>query len=966
MKKIFKFLTSNVLVCTIVLTSISILSVYAVVNKSVSTSNAITYNFEDEIGLSIDNYEIANEYVTTTGEIEANTGYSNITDNNVYKISAPSKANNSAKPGNMSSLYSPAKSQIETFKNVSKYIDSFSFDMTISDLIKHNPTVVFGYDGTNYQFIQLAVNTGGNIYTRAINASVNAENELFIHHQDPNVDENDFKVTTSSTCLTENNTSDPKWYHFEFSYDADNKLVMIITDTSGKSFTYTYDIAVENENRMLAFANPLAAGLSSGNMVVAVAQNPLYIDNVSLKFFDEITHKCTGALVEEDSAKCEETGTKAYYNCSCGKKFWDESCLNEITDPDDLIISELGHDFENSTAYKISGDQHQKKCSRCDTYDTAVYHTFSSTYLKENSDENKHYHICVCGVKDTGENHTPNIDAATYEDDKYCTVCQYVIEEKFAHTHSGTYVNEVEAKCEETGTKAYYNCSCGKKFWDESCHNEITDPDDLVIPKLDHDFVSGTEYKTEEGGHSKKCSRCDTYDSQQSHQGGIADCQNKKVCSVCQAQYGDFGACTYTSEYVKNNSDAEKHYHICTVCGGKDTGELHTPNVSAATEDTAKYCTVCEYEMESQLPHTMHKATYVEEVAAACKDMGTKAHYACTECDKIFSDTACKNEITDRTTLNILPLGHDFKTGKDYKVEDSGHSIKCSRCDTYSDRENHIYGTYYICEACEYEKLMGVADITEGENQVVSKGEIAKFRINYDYYKFVKLIIDGIEIGRHNYNITPGQTVLVIHADFIETLSVGSHKLEVIFTEAMASTTFAVKEGIIENTNQNDSLTSSEDDSTASSDNNNDTSSNATDITDFEDSTKENISSENVTSSNVTGNMADKTDNMTETENGTSYENTDFEASQQEDISNENDTSSDFEENTDAVMDDEADTEEDTLCDNIVDSDSQKGDISKNTENINYNLWICIALAAVLLSGIVIAIVIIAKKKRKS
>ncbi len=95
-------------------------------------------------------------------------------------------------------------------------------------------------------------------------------------------------------------------------------------------------------------------------------------------------------------------------------------------------------------------------------------HTWSDTYLPINSDENKHYYVCTvdgCEGKDSGESHTPNIDAATTEYSKYCTICNYVLEAQLGHTHH--YVEVADENYQVSAgnclTKAVYHksCECG-------------------------------------------------------------------------------------------------------------------------------------------------------------------------------------------------------------------------------------------------------------------------------------------------------------------------------------------------------------------------------------------------------------------------------------------------------------------------------------------------------------------------
>lgn len=89
---------------------------------------------------------------------------------------------------------------------------------------------------------------------------------------------------------------------------------------------------------------------------------------------------------------CTEPGYRDYCRCIvCEKYFEDEACTKEITDLDAWrVIPPLGH-------------------------------TWSDTYLAENADESKHYHVCtVCGEKNEGESHS--YDNAK---DLTCNVCGY-------------------------------------------------------------------------------------------------------------------------------------------------------------------------------------------------------------------------------------------------------------------------------------------------------------------------------------------------------------------------------------------------------------------------------------------------------------------------------------------------------------------------------------------------------------
>ncbi len=237
------------------------------------------------------------------------------------------------------------------------------------------------------------------------------------------------------------------------------------------------------------------------------------------KFKREISHVHQGVLVSGTPATCTQEGSKAYYTCTCEQACEAEACTKPIEDLD---------------SWKVI---------------PATDHTWTESYLAANADDVKHYHVCTaCGAKDQGEAHTWNTEAATEQNDKHCTICNYVAEAPTGHTHVGTLVPGQEPTCTQAGSKAYYTCTCQQNFEDETCTILIADLGSWrVIPATGH---------------------------------------------------------IWSDTYLAANADAEKHYHVCTVCNAKDEGEAHTWNANAATETHDKHCIICGYVAEEQLEHT--------------------------------------------------------------------------------------------------------------------------------------------------------------------------------------------------------------------------------------------------------------------------------------------------------------------------------------------------------------------------
>ncbi len=72
---------------------------------------------------------------------------------------------------------------------------------------------------------------------------------------------------------------------------------------------------------------------------------------------------------------------------------------------------------------------------------------------------------------------------------------------------------------------------------------------------------------------------------------------------------------------------------------------------------------------------------------------------------------------------------------------------------------------------------------TDGTLAIRGDGEIAKFQ---------SVKVDGNVIDPSNYTVTEGSTIITLKADYLKTLSEGSHTFELVWTDGSASTNFTV------------------------------------------------------------------------------------------------------------------------------------------------------------------------------
>ena len=92
--------------------------------------------------------------------------------------------------------------------------------------------------------------------------------------------------------------------------------------------------------------------------------------------------------------------------------------------------------------------------------------------------------------------------------------------------------------------------------------------------------------------------------------------------------------------------------------------------------------------------------------------------------------------------------------------------------------------------------------VIEGANSAWTQNsdKTLVFRANGDFSKFTGVKVDDTLIDAKNYTAVSGSTVITLKADYLNTLSVGTHKLTVVYTDGECSTNFEVKQAASEQT----------------------------------------------------------------------------------------------------------------------------------------------------------------------
>ena len=258
--------------------------------------------------------------------------------------------------------------------------------------------------------------------------------------------------------------------------------------------------------------------------------------------------------------------------------------------------------------------------------------------------------------------------------------------------HNLKFVAETPATCIAGGMKAHYTCEGCGKFFDED-KNGTTEAA-LTIPATgNHNY--GAWVSNGNGTHTRTCT-AGSHSETKNCSGGTATCENKAVCKVCGAEYGEklghnYGEVKYT--WTDNTCKAER---VCKHDNTHIESEMVTATGTTITAATCtekgkmKYTatfvntafTMQEKEVDIDfVPHTFGE--WKDEIPATTEDFGTKGHKDCSVCGKHFDKDG--NEITE---LRIAKIGtHNVVINGESKFYAHGESVTV----TAEDKEGKVF-----------------------------------------------------------------------------------------------------------------------------------------------------------------------------------------------------------------------------------------------------------------------------------
>lgn len=102
-----------------------------------------------------------------------------------------------------------------------------------------------------------------------------------------------------------------------------------------------------------------------------------------------------------------------------------------------------------------------------------------------------------------------------------------------------------------------------------------------------------------------------------------------------------------------------------------------------------------------------------------------------------------------------------------------------------------------VCTVCGYNKEITYT-VTDGNNSSWSKKDNSEllFKADGDIGQFVGVAVDDVLLEPEHYTVVAGSTIVKLKPEYLAKLSVGVHKLTIIYTDGFAETYFAVNASI--------------------------------------------------------------------------------------------------------------------------------------------------------------------------
>lgn len=362
---------------------------------------------------------------------------------------------------------------------------------------------------------------------------------------------------------------------------------------------------------------------------------------------------------------------------------------------------------------------------------------------------------------------------------KQCSVCG-AKKDEVAHTETTIRDNEVPATCSAEGHyDEVVKCSV--------CNKELSRTNNKTIAKLDHKPATPVEENRVEPKHENGTTTPGSYDE-------------VVYCSECHTEISRVPKTIPAPEHTYGDweNDATNHWKECG-CGNKIT-EAHqagTPtreNINPATctvdgsYDEVVKCSTCGYEMsrtnkvETATGHTEGAKTKENIKPATCTEKGS--YVEVTHCAKCNIELGRENkEIEAKGHTPGEPVKENEVPATTQEEGSYEEVVYCTECDEELSRESKTTPKFV------YEMLEGM----DGEHKAATE-ESLTFKSNGDFAKFTGVKVDGVVIEESNYTAEAGSTIVTLKAEYLNTLSSGTHKISMVYTDGEIDTDFTIAE----------------------------------------------------------------------------------------------------------------------------------------------------------------------------
>lgn len=253
---------------------------------------------------------------------------------------------------------------------------------------------------------------------------------------------------------------------------------------------------------------------------------------------------------------------------------------------------------------------------------------------------------------------------------------------------------------------------------------------------------------------------------------------------------------------------------------GADSGTPGSNQIKAA-DTTSLLSNICGSYLGG---HTLSK---VDRKEATHLTEGNIQYWVCADCGGYFSDANGANMITaldvviaktaehtaDRTGWHSDADNHWNTCECGEKINQSGHSFTWVIDKEATSTEKG--SKHEQCTVCNYAKTAveippvktGTEEtktsykIIEGteSSYVLQSGNSLTIRVDAEFSKFAGIKVDGVQIGKDNYDVKSGSTIVTLKSSYLNTLTAGTHNLEMLWTDGSASTTFTIQASVNQN-----------------------------------------------------------------------------------------------------------------------------------------------------------------------